>query len=95
MMMIRSQDREILVPLNRPIYVSGRQVIYCEEIESSNGSLIGNYASESRCLEILDEIQKMYSGYLSVNGGQSVLQGGGMVQPFAFIPPKVYQMPEK
>ena len=74
MMLIRSQDREILVPFNRPIYVSGRQVIYCEEIESSNGSLLGNYASESRCLEILDEIQAEFQYVRNVTENQEVYQ---------------------
>lgn len=88
MMLIRSQDREILVPLNRPLYVSGRQVIYCEEIESSNGSLLGNYASESRCLEILDEIQAEFQYVRNVTDNQGAVH-------FIYEPPKVYQMPEK
>ena len=62
MLLIRSQDKEILVPLNRPVYITGREIIYCEEIESSHGSLLGNYASQDRCLEILDEMQKVFKG---------------------------------
>ena len=59
-MLIRSQDKKTLAPLNRPIYVDGRKVIYCDEIESSSGSLLGIYDSTDRCLEILDEIQMVF-----------------------------------
>lgn len=62
MLLIRSQDKEILVPLNRPVYITGHEVIYCEEIESSQGSLLGNYASKDRCIEIIDEMQETFKG---------------------------------
>ncbi len=89
MLLIRSQDKEILVPLNRPVYITGHEVIYCEEIESSNGSLLGNYASKDRCLEILDAIQREFQ-YSNHYAGSGVNSSG--CQDWAY---GVYQMPKK
>lgn len=88
-MMIRSQDRIKLVPLNRGIVIFQNSIIYNDEISESDGILLGTYESESRCIEILDEVQKefQYSNHYAgsgVNSSECQTWGYG-----------VYQMPEK
>lgn len=55
---------------------------------------LGEYESEDRAVEVLEEISKEYGGYLKVDGGCNPLTGA-YTQPFAFNHPKVYRMPEK
>lgn len=87
-MMIRSQDRTKLAPLNRAVVVDGCKIMISEETEN-HGWELGEYDSESRCLEILDEIQNefRYSNHYSGSGvNSSNCQSCGY---------GVYQMPEK
>lgn len=57
-------------------------------------AILGFYATEERAKEILQEIIKKYSAYLSITGGPALTQGGMDVQPNVFNIPKVYMMPE-
>lgn len=56
---------------------------------------IGNYETEERAKEILQEIIKKYSSYLQLNGGPALIQGQMDVQPNIFNIPKIYEIPEK
>lgn len=96
-MMIRSQDKKKLYPLTKGLYTDGTNIIMDLGFSvTGDGDLqLGKYASLQRCIEILDDIQKKYQTYLGSEGGISPLQGGGIYQPFAFIPPHVYEMPEE
>lgn len=88
-MMIRSQDKFKLVPLNRPLVIFKDSMFYYDEIAESDGVLLGTYESEARCIEILDEIQRefQYSNHFSGSGVNSCdCQNWGY---------GVYQMPEK
>ncbi len=51
---------------------------------------LGTYENESRAMEILDEIAKLYEGYK-----RTVAPNPHTTMTFAFEPPKVYRMPEK
>lgn len=93
-MMIRTQDKLKLVPFNRCLVIFQHSIIYNDEAPESEGILLGTYESDARCIEILDEIQKLYLMYLKSDGGPSLMVGGGTYQPFAFIQPKVYKMPQ-
>lgn len=55
---------------------------------------LGEYESEARAMEVLEEIAAKYGSFLRVDGGCSPLTGA-YTQPFAFVDPKVYKMPEK
>lgn len=93
MMMIRSQDRKTLMPIEMLSIGWPDQSIIMHGQEGktpifNSNVLFGLYESEARCLEVLDEIQKMASQYLNVVNGLGVTN-------FAFNYPKVYQMPEK
>lgn len=99
-MMIRSQNRMYLVALGN-LYIQRGNVHEDATIVLDSGDsaiqnwVLGAYENVERCLEILDEIQSKYNTYISSRGGESLMVGGGVFQPFAFTPPKVYEMPEK
>ena len=88
-MMIRSQDRLKLVPLNRCLVIFQHSIIYNDEISESDGILLGTYDSEDRCLEVLDEIQAnfQYINHFSGSGVNSI-----DCQTWEY---GVYQMPQE
>lgn len=55
---------------------------------------LGEYQSEARAMEVLEEIATEYGNFMKVDGGCNPLTGA-YTQPFAFVHPKVYRMPEK
>lgn len=55
---------------------------------------LGEYESEARAMEVLEDIAGEYGKYLSTAGGPCATVDV-YVQPFAYTPPKVYKMPEK
>lgn len=63
----------------------------------SDGCLeeIGEYESKERCIEILDEIQKVCSSYLYAEGSLGLIRGSAALPPIAAPLPRVYEMPEK
>lgn len=70
MMMIRSQDKKWLTPFDKPIYVRSDDDAkeYCIAMDNGDPKGYGDltldkYAPESRCIEILDEIEERYRDY--------------------------------
>jgi len=63
----------------------------------SDGCLeeIAEYESKERCIEVLDEIQKICGQYLYAEGGLGLIRGSEAMPPMAAVIPRVYQMPEK
>jgi hypothetical protein len=63
----------------------------------SDGCLeeIGEYESKERCLEILDEIEKICGQYLYAEGSAGLIRGTTAMPPMAAVIPRLYQMPEK
>jgi len=60
-----------------------------------NYILLGEYNTEERAKEVLQEIVKKYSSYLELKGGPAIMQGQMDVQPNVFNIPKVYEMPKE
>ena len=56
---------------------------------------IGTYETKERCLEIIDEIQKVSISYLYSEGSAGFLKGVPAFPPFAAEIPRIYEMPEK
>lgn len=56
---------------------------------------LGKYDTEERAKEVLQEIVKVFSSYLQLNGGPAILQGQIDIQPNIFNIPKVYEMPKE
>ena len=55
--LVRSQDGKLLIPFDSVecVTVSGKHIV------RNGGRVLGEYASEERCIEVLDEIQQSIS----------------------------------
>lgn len=104
---IRSQNREKLyrfgISFNALEYSEKQDFKRGKETEAhhticiSDGCLeeIAEYESKERCLEVLDEIQRVCGQYLTWRGGAAIMRGGMDIQPGAVAIPRLYEMPEK
>ena len=104
---IRSQNREKLyafgICFNCLQYEEkhdckrGKEAAVHHTICISDGCLeeIAEYESKERCIEVLDEIEKVCSSYLYAEGSMGLIRGSTPMQPMATVIPRVYQMPEK
>lgn len=81
---------------NRILREGKRQEVH-HTICISDGCLeeIAEYESKERCLEVLDEIQRVCAQYLTWSGGAALMRGNIDIQPGAVAIPRVYEMPEK
>ena len=84
----------MLIPLGKVTIMQLGKVVLVEGPDNDffailiSGDIAGKYATEARCLEVLDEIQKLAAQYITTQNGLGVIN-------FAFDYPKVYEMPEK
>lgn len=104
---IRSQDKEKLYVFGISFnslryeetqdYKRGKEAAVHHTICIADGCLeeIAEYESKERCIEVLDEIEKLCGSYLYAEGSLGLLRGSTPMQPVAADVPKVYQMPEK
>lgn len=93
-MLIRSQDKKTIVNMSNidTIEVYGCQMrYYCGGIDTVG--LLGQYSTEEKAIKVLDMIQEQYGKHIYGQGGQ-MATADCYVPPFAFIPPKVFQMPQ-
>ena len=63
----------------------------------SDGCLeeIAEYESKERCIEVLDEIEKICGQYSYAAGSLVLIRGSEDVTPMEAVIPRMYQMPEK
>lgn len=106
---IRSQNKEALYVFNNfqgieysttenhKYRKGGEPAEQIHRLFLSDGCLeeLGRYESKERCIEVLDEIEKVCGSYLFTAGGAALVRGGMDVQPMAADIPHIYQMPEK
>lgn len=104
---IRSQNREKLyifgISFNslqyeeQHDYKRGKEAATHHTICIADGCLeeIAEYESKERCIEVLDEIEKVCGSYLYAAGSMGLIRGSTPMQPMATVIPRVYQMPEK
>lgn len=98
-MIIVSQDKTKIVNFDNliQIYITQDEeetanFIRYESVDSLYEDL-GEYKTEERAKEVLQEIVKKYSSYLELKGGPAIIQGQTDIQPNIFNIPKVYVMP--
>lgn len=99
-MIIVSQDKTKIVNFDNltQIYITQDEektatFIRYETVDSLYDDL-GEYKTEERAKEVLQEIAQKFSSYLKLEGGPAILQGQIDIQPNIFNIPKVYEMPE-
>ena len=95
-MIIRSQDKKNIVNFNniKNIKVQGWESIFDICVAEYNFfEKIGTYSTEEKAIKVLDMIQQEYGRHIYGKGG-AMATADYYVPPFAFIPPKVFQMPE-
>ena len=93
-MIIRSQDKKTIANIDciDTITIIGEEIRYFYGSENSFG-ILGYYSTEEKAVKVLDMIQEMYEKTLYNEYGL-MATANFYVPPFAFIPPKVFQMPE-
>lgn len=100
-MLIRSQDKKRIINFSNVDSICIINNFNGEEIEneicSFNGvndskTNLGKYSTEEKAIKVLDMIQKEYGRHYYGEGGPLTTMNH-YVEPFAFIPPKVFQMP--
>lgn len=100
-MIIRSQDKKyITTDMNLEIVtnkyfpeVGDEDATIESKIHNSAGLLFGTYSTEEKAIKVLDMIQKEYLKHIYGAGGEMATRDI-YISPFAFIPPKVFQMPQ-
>lgn len=103
-MLIMSQNKRVLFNLNNAAtlflsscygdYNGGPvKVLTSYPIGEDATENLGEYESEARALEVLEEIAVEYGKYMKVDVGYNSLTGA-YTPPFAFDHPKVYKMPK-
>lgn len=93
-MIIRSQNKKAIVNLNMIDTIEERdnQIRYFSGGGMETVGLLGQYSTEEKAIKVLDMIQQEYGRHFYGQGGQ-MATADIYIQPFAFIPPKVFQMP--
>lgn len=102
---IRSQDKEKLVKVENLTTSQGYENQFDgKSLLTYRGIVLGVYESQSRCIEILDEIQKLMLSICEIENHQGTTEafGTGVItlsaQPdieVVSMPFIVYEMPEK
>lgn len=95
-MIIISQDKNGILNFNniQLCRINQEGIVYVF-LNEYNSFKLGEYSTEERAKEVLQEIVKKYSSYLKLEGGPAILQGQMDIQPDIFNIPKVYEMPEE
>lgn len=100
-MIIRSQDKKALTNFTQVtdlgVVVKEKEceinVYYPFSInEECSRMCLGTYSTEEKAIKVLDMIQQEFGRHFYGQGGQ-MATADTYIQPFAFIPPKVFQMP--
>lgn len=96
-MLILDQTKTKLINLDHVSKFSatgGEVIAYSGAREAVKADIIGIYEDPSRAVAVLGEIAETYAKYIISEGGP-LATINAYVQPMAFTPPKVYNMPEE
>ena len=75
-------------------YNGGRvKVLASYPLSEDVTEILGEYESEARAMEVLEEIATEYSNFMKADGVLNPFNGAN-TSPFAFDYPKVYRMPD-
>ena len=70
MLIICSQNGEVIVPLTSPVFVTNENHIVFGEASDKKAFLLGEYSTKTRCIEIINQIMEefQYSNHFSGSG---------------------------
>ncbi len=98
-MIIVSQDKDKIINYDNVQLLWINEHILNKTIKTfyiyADHDFLGEYETEERAKEVLQEIASKYLSYLELKGGPAIMQGGIDIQPNIFNIPKVFKMPEK
>jgi hypothetical protein len=91
---IRSQNKAFIINFERvdTVCLGGIEEKSVITFTDAQVVTLGTYSTEEKAIKVLDMIMEKYSDYERWNGG--IINQYSIVSPFAFIPPKVFQMPQ-
>ena len=93
-MRIISQNGTIDVPYEMSaIRNDDNLIILCMAGETGKGIVIARYSTSEKAQKVMDMLRKEYCEHYFAKGG-AMATANFYVQPFAFIPPKVFQFPQ-
>lgn len=81
-MIIRSQDKRKIIPLNQPVYI---ETVANEWAISTERYFLGTYSTEEKAIKVLDMIQNKYFEHMTLEQNGTIM---GILEK-----PKVFQMP--
>ena len=94
-MIIRSQNKKAITD-DLKLYIRENDFTRGKvkwEIRNAEQDLLATYSTEEKAIKVLDMIQKEYLKHIYGAGGEMATRDI-YISPFAFIPPKVFQMPQ-
>ena len=93
-MIIRSQDKRSIASMTvlDGIGITRNNGICAYDSTSTDNWILGQYSSVEKAIKVLDMIQRKYMEHLCDKGG-SLATIDVYVPAFAFVPPKVFEMP--
>ncbi len=98
-MIIVSQDKDKIINYDNVQLLWINEHILNKTIKTfyiyADHDFLGEYETEERAKEVLQEIASKYLSYLELKCGPAIMQGGIDIQPNIFNIPKVFKMPEK
>lgn len=98
-MIIVSQDKDKIINYDNVQLLWINEHILNKTIKTfyiyADHDFLGEYKTEERAKEVLQEIIRKYSSYLELQGGSAIMQGGMNIQPNIFNIPKVFEMPKE
>lgn len=92
-MEFRSQNKLNLVNLDNANEISVVDKNIIVTYSETDYDSAGEYSTEEKAIKVLDMIEEEYLKYMGTNGGQ-MATSNVYVQPFSFVHPKVFQMPQ-
>lgn len=93
-MRIISQDGMIDVPYEMSaIRNDDGLIILCIAGETGKGSVIARYSTSEKAEKAMEMLREEYGKHYFVKGG-AMATANFYVQPFGFIPPKIFQFPK-
>ena len=92
-MLIRSQDKKKLLSIENTMFLdtgNGKQI--CAQYPNNETLVIGEYSTEEKAINVLDQIQEVYE--TSLYSDHAFDHSAVVERPYVFASNKVFQIPK-